>query len=317
MSNPIVSVVIPGYNHAAYLRDRIDSVLAQDYPNFEVIMLDDCSSDGSTEIMQGYVDDFSKGKLQTNACRVDFYPNTKNSGNTFLQWEKGISLSKGEYVWIAESDDVAMTSFLSKMMKKLQETPESVLAFCMSQMIDSESKPLDYSWDEASRFADSGSYDGHSFCLHRLVQKNLLYNASMIVFRKSCFRKVPKTYQTCKNAGDWLFWFYICMQGTVCEVPEKLNLFRQHKEKVSTRARNSGEDFMDMASVQSIITKELSLSTWGMRSLRGRQTKRLRKVKPVNMHDMVQVYPNIYGGTWLDIVVYTIDKIFNFSKIQK
>lgn len=316
-NTPLVSVVIPGYNHAPYLRERIDSVLSQDYPCFEVIMLDDCSPDNSAEIMQGYADRFSKGEITAHAQDVSFWPNERNSGNTFLQWEKGIGLAKGEFVWIAESDDVATPDFLSKMMSKLLSTPDSVLAFCMSEMIDSYSKPLSYSWDETSRLRADGVYDGRDFCFHRLVLKNLLYNASMIVFRRSCFERIPKDYQTCRNAGDWLFWYYVCKMGKVCEVPEKLNMFRQHTNKVSTQARNSGEDFRDMASVQSIITRDLSLGKWAMMSLRGRQTKRIRKHKPQNMQELIAQYPQIYSGTLADTLVYTIDKCLNISGLQK
>ena len=52
IGNMLVSVIIPGYNHAPYLRERIESVLNQEYPDFEVILLDDCSTDNSADIMQ-------------------------------------------------------------------------------------------------------------------------------------------------------------------------------------------------------------------------------------------------------------------------
>lgn len=51
---PLVCVIVPNYNHAWYLRERIDSVLAQDYQDFEIILLDDCSTDGSRDIIKSY-----------------------------------------------------------------------------------------------------------------------------------------------------------------------------------------------------------------------------------------------------------------------
>src|SRR5260370_20691240 len=94
---PTVSVIIPNYNHARYLRQRIESVLRQTYQDFEVILLDDCSTDDSRSILSSYAGD--------SRVRMEF--NEVNSGSTFKQWNKGVRLARVEYVWIAESDDYA------------------------------------------------------------------------------------------------------------------------------------------------------------------------------------------------------------------
>src|SRR5438034_11203510 len=86
-----VSVIIPNYNHARYLRKRIESVLTQTYQDFEVILLDDCSTDESRSIIGEYRID----------PRVRIELNEQNSGNTFKQWNKGVGLARGTYVWIA------------------------------------------------------------------------------------------------------------------------------------------------------------------------------------------------------------------------
>jgi glycosyltransferase involved in cell wall biosynthesis len=80
---PKVSVIIPNYNHARYLRGRIESVLRQTYRDFEVILLDDCSTDDSRSILGEYVKD--------PRVRIDF--NEVNSGSTFKQWNKGSAAS--------------------------------------------------------------------------------------------------------------------------------------------------------------------------------------------------------------------------------
>lgn len=314
---PLVSVIIPGYNHAPYLCERIESVLLQDYPCFEVIMLDDCSPDNSAEIMQGYADDFSEGRLQTNASSVTFHPNVKNSGNTFLQWEKGINLAKGELIWIAESDDVADHSFLTKVTDKLMEHDDAVLAFSWSRMIGPDGKDLGYSWDETERYKAPGVYDGRDFCLRRMTYKNLLYNASMIVFRKESFGKVNDDYKQFSHCGDWLFWFEVCQQGSVCEIPEKRSVFRQHPNKVSNDSRKTGADFIEMAAIQQHIRKKLELSAYQRSCLRGRQTKRLNKSECSNKDELRRRFPEIYGGTFLDILLYTIDKSINHSHLQR
>ena len=303
--SPLVSVIIPGYNHAPFLKKRIEGVLAQTYHNIEVIMLDDFSTDNSAGIMQSYKEDERVSHIIIN---------DKNTGNTFKQWEKGISLAKGEYIWIAESDDDASPDFLTFLMKKLLEYPDATLAFCRSQMIDTDGKPLNYSWDETKRYKSRGVYEGKDFCLHRMVFKNLLYNASMIVFRKRYYYNINNVYQQYRHSGDWLFWFEMCMLGKVCEVPEELNGFRQHPDKVSNDARSSGKDFEEMAGIQRIMAETLSLSAYQRRCLRGRQTKRL--MKSAVAERLTAEYPDIYGGTLLDKALYTVDKMVNLSRLQ-
>ncbi len=304
---PLVSVIIPGYNHASYLKRRIDSVIVQDYPNFEVIMLDDCSSDGSDNIMLSY-------KKHERVTMV--IVNDVNSGNTFMQWEKGISFAKGDYIWIAESDDVAQSDFLTKLMNKLLGTSDAALAYSWSTMINSSDEPLNYSWDEVSRYKSNGIYDGIDFCLHRMVYKNLLYNASMIVFKKKLYYNIDKSFMQYRHSGDWLFWFNICMQGKVCEVPEKLNFFRQHPNKVSNEALEC-KDLVEIVEIQQIIAKRLSLSHYQWRCLRGRQTKRLKNSYYPDKRLLQEKYPAIYGANLMDYIIYSIDKLFNFSRLQR
>src|SRR4029077_11316800 len=102
---PKVSVVVPTYNHSRFLRKRINSVLQQTFQDFEVILLDDCSTDDSRSILSSYTGD--------PRVRNEF--NDVNSGSTFKQWNKGVRLARGEYVWISESDDYAAPRFLERL----------------------------------------------------------------------------------------------------------------------------------------------------------------------------------------------------------
>lgn len=194
---PLVSVIIPNYNHAKYLTERINSVLAQDYPNFEVIILDDKSTDNSVEI----IDTYKNHKRISNIVI-----NTENSGNTFHQWAKGIKLSKGEYIWIAESDDVADSCFISKLMDKLINTPNAIVAFCYSYMIDGNGNKLEYTWDKPNLYQKDGISEGDLFCIKRLVYGNSIYNASMSIFKKSNCAEISESYRKYRHCGDWLFW---------------------------------------------------------------------------------------------------------------
>ena len=103
---PTVSVIVPNYNHAPYLQERFDSIFNQTFQDFEVIILDDCSSDNSKEIIEEY-----RNRPQVS----HIVHNEKNSGYPFKQWAKGFGLAKGEYIWIAESDDWAELNFLENL----------------------------------------------------------------------------------------------------------------------------------------------------------------------------------------------------------
>src|SRR5689334_17639702 len=114
---PFFSVIIPNYNHAAYLEQRIHSVLKQSFKDFEVIVLDDASTDNSTALIQKY----------PSIIKV---VNEKNSGSPFRQWEKGAALAKGEWLWFAESDDLASPAFLQTMYDVIQKNKTAGLIYC-------------------------------------------------------------------------------------------------------------------------------------------------------------------------------------------
>ena len=95
MYTPLVSVIVPNYNHAQYLEKRIDTVLNQTYQNIEVIILDDKSKDNSIEVIEQY---------RNHPKVAQIILNEQNTGSPFKQWDKGISAANGELIWIAESD---------------------------------------------------------------------------------------------------------------------------------------------------------------------------------------------------------------------
>src|ERR1700733_1271978 len=123
-----VSVIVPNYNHARYLPKRIESILRQTFQDFELILLDDCSTDESRAILQEYAAD--------PRVRLEF--NEVNSGSTFKQWNKGARLARGKYVWLAESDDYADERLLEKLIAPLEQDPSAVLCYCRSWRVSDD-----------------------------------------------------------------------------------------------------------------------------------------------------------------------------------
>src|SRR5687768_333137 len=90
---PKVSVIVPSYNAVNLLRQRLDSIYKQTYPNIEVILLDDASTDGSQEVLEEY------GQRYTEITKCSF--NKKNSGGRVNHWRRGLGMAEGDLIWIA------------------------------------------------------------------------------------------------------------------------------------------------------------------------------------------------------------------------
>ena len=103
--SPLVSIIVPNFNHAHFLRQRLETIYNQTYKNFEVILLDDASTDNSQNILREFQ------KIHSDNTRLLI--NEKNSGGVFYQWRKGIEISRGDLIWIAESDDFCAENSLS------------------------------------------------------------------------------------------------------------------------------------------------------------------------------------------------------------
>ena len=241
----MVSVIIPSYNHEKYLQHRIDSVLNQSYQDFELIILDDKSKDDSKKIIEAYRDHPKVSHIIYNEI---------NSGTTFKQWKKGIELAKGEYIWIAESDDYADVTFLEKSMSLIRKS-NSVLCFSQSYVIDEHDAII----RKKEEVLNSNSCDVNFFLTDLLLYGNVVYNASMVVFRKDAIDKsIWDELSRLKYCGDWLFWANLAMNGTgtVSEVKEYLNYFRNHSSNVSNKAEVNGLTFLEGFPISKMIAKK-------------------------------------------------------------
>ena len=130
---PLVSVVVPNYNYARYLDARLSSILNQTFQDFELILLDDASTDNSLEVLDRYKDDPHVSH---------FVVNEQNTGSPFKQWMKGILLAKGEWVWIAEADDLCEPTFLETCVKEVQKYPNVSVCMTAFRYIDEKGNIL-------------------------------------------------------------------------------------------------------------------------------------------------------------------------------
>lgn len=230
--NKMVSVIIPNFNHGKYLQQRINSILLQSINEFEIIILDDGSTDDSQSIIEQF-------RSHPKVTRIDF--NTKNSGNTFSQWEKGIAECRGEFIWIAESDDYSEGIFLETLVKEMEGDLSVSIAYCQSYIVDDQ-EHIHYISKEQSL---SAKIDGRQFIQSRMTDGNSIFNASMAVFRKSALDLKSKPYLDFKFCGDWLFWIELAKNSKVFISGKVLNYYRKHTENLTTRYSKSGIRYVE------------------------------------------------------------------------
>lgn len=224
---PAVSVVVPNYNHARYLPRRLETILAQTFSDFEVILLDDASTDHSHAVIAPYLSD----------PRIRFHPGATNSGSPFAQWNRGVALARGEFVWIAESDDYADPHLLESLVALLRAAPNVGIAYCQSWRVDEDGRVEGSMSDDvvgldAQRWQHPFVADGREECRRFLLWKNTLPNASAVVFRREVFLRAGGAPLHLRLAGDWLTWVRMLLLSDVAFTPEPLNYFRQHGASV-------------------------------------------------------------------------------------
>lgn len=232
--NTLVTIIVPNYNHEKYLKQRLHSIFNQTYPNFEVILLDDCSTDNSRTILSEYA-----SNRKVSHCVF----NEINTGNTFVQWNKGIALAKGEFIWIAESDDFCDANFLQEVLKPLIENRDVVLSYCQSNRVN-ENGVVTGSWKTQTDNLDSDFFngdfviDGNLFIEKYLIYKNVIPNASAVVFRKQRSAEIEylSIDSILRYSGDWLFYFRLIVNNKISFISKSLNDFRYHSESAIATA---------------------------------------------------------------------------------
>jgi glycosyltransferase involved in cell wall biosynthesis len=264
---PIVSVIVPNYNHARYLRQRVETVLRQTLQDLEVILLDDCSTDDSRSILSSYAGD--------SRVRIEF--NSVNSGSPFKQWNKGVRLARGKYVWIAESDDYAGERLLERLVAVLEPDPEVAFAYCLSWGIDGGNEPHGFAdrylrYLSPDRWRSDFVVDGREECRNYFVRANVVPNASAVVFRRAVYEEVGGADESLRVCGDWKLWAAMALTGRIAYLGDPLNYFRFHDASVRITSKYLGIDVAEHVRVIRWLlghvtpTQEIQEKLWEMTS---------------------------------------------------
>ena len=249
-----VSVIIPNYNYAKYLKKRVKVIEKQTYPIYELIVLDDCSTDNSREVIEKLAKKYD----------VKMIFNDKNSGCVFKQWQKGIEAATGDLIWIAEADDQADKKFLEKMVPCFEDK-DVILAFADSKQINTRGRVIRKTYKDLAdeyhinRYDNSYVNDGIDEITNHLIIKNYIYNASGCLIRKGNYKKILDECTEFKLAGDWNFYVRLLEKGKVAYVSDTLNYHRIHTSSV-TKTTKKQLHYDEVVRIQDSIKKKYKIS---------------------------------------------------------
>ena len=227
------SVIVPNYNHGGFLTARLNSIINQTYAEIEIIILDDASNDSSQKIIENY-----RAYPQVKEIIV----NRENSGSTFKQWLLGLSYCQGEFIWIAESDDIASEDFLDEMVALLNSNQTARLAFCQSVEIDDtgdtiQRLPHKFEFDSLNR-----PLNGAQFINDHMITSNAIVNASAVLFRNSHLGEEFTQAIGFRYVGDWYVYLNLIKDSDILISDLYLNKFRSHSG--TTRASRNEETWI-------------------------------------------------------------------------
>ncbi|MBQ9029346.1 glycosyltransferase family 2 protein [Candidatus Saccharibacteria bacterium] len=282
-----VTAVIPNYNYARYLPERVKSIIGQTYPIYELIILDDASTDDSLAVIKKI---FSELKQTHPGIKTRCIPNEENSGKVFKQWAKAFENATGDYLWICEADDLCNKHFLNAVMQGFEKDQKVVMSYAESKMIDDEGYTLmsnfrpwvDY--DETGHWRKSYINDGKAEMADVLATNNTIVNVSGVVFKLRNqdggklilpYSKYLKTASTYRLAGDWYFYAKILNHGSIAYHAESLNTYRSHNGSVSKTTDNFTH-YNEIIAVQDEIASMVHLPPRSKQLIKKRREELLR-----------------------------------------
>lgn len=252
---PGISAVVPSWNYARYLPQRLGSLFAQEPARPEVIVLDDASSDASIAV--------ARAVAEAARREVRIVANAANSGGVMPQWRRAAALAQGEFVMIAEADDVALPGLLPALAQMLLRRDDMAFAFCDSVEIDADGAVLRRDFKRYyAALGDHGLdreqvFPAAAFLRRFLLPRNLVLNASAVLWRTAALRaalaRIGPELDGFRNAGDWRVYIEACRAGgCIGYIPSPLNQFRRHRNSV-TGSRSKDDHLAEIERIHALL----------------------------------------------------------------
>lgn len=226
---PKISIIFTSYNHNEFLLEALNGIINQTFTDFELIVIDDCSTDGSQKTLEKYSHD----------PRVKLNFLEKNTGSYVFSSNLGASKATAEYIIFAQCDDYAEITQLEKLYISMQNNPSVGVVFSSSTLIDKTGHILGCDFDTREKQFKRQCFQNaiikgsqiKEYFLHSCVIPNL----SAALIKRSLFQKLKGLSSNYQVLADWDFWLRMSLECDFYYIREPLNNFRQH----NTTIRNS------------------------------------------------------------------------------
>lgn len=216
MNLPLVSIAMATYNGEKFVEQQIQSLLAQDYPNLEIVISDDCSQDRTWEILEYYA---------SIDNRIRLLPRTVNLGYV-RNFIRVFTESKGELISPCDQDDIW---YPNKVTRLVSEMGDATLIYCNNRFIDEDNKSLGILFSDTVKCMASGS-DGRNFLFYNCISGHAM------LFRKELLNKIDDL--TSIYYIDWLIVFFASEYGSIKYLDQVLVDWRQHSASTTFSSRN-------------------------------------------------------------------------------
>jgi len=220
--NPLVSVVMPVYNSVGFLQNSVESILTQDYPNFEFIIIDDCSTDNSLEVIKKY-----------NDTRIKLIENPQNRGNYFCR-NIGCRIAQGKYIAVMDCDDISMPNRLTKQVEVMEKSDDL----------------LAVGSDHILLFPNGQEHNRKRIKEYKkirlgLLKDNVALHPSLII-RKDIFKCIGFYNEEFYYSSDYDMLCRLSIRGKIIGIPEILVKYRLHREQISFVANKLQGDYANI-----------------------------------------------------------------------
>ena len=229
-TGPAVSICVPSHNAARYLPLAIETALAQEFQDFEVVVVDNASIDNTRDVCEQYTDP---------RFRYEY----EGTPGQSVAWNRCVEAATGRYVILLHADDELQPSFLSRAVEILESNEDVGLVNCTVEHIDESGNHL-----RLQELFNADLVDRDGVVLRRLLLEGCVINPAGVLVRREVYEKTGGGFTDKVVWGvDWHMWIRIAMAAPVAHVAEPLARYRQHAASgtsgVMTSARN-GKDEM-------------------------------------------------------------------------
>ena len=267
MKTPLISVVLPVYNVAPYIGEAIDSILNQTVQDFEIIIIDDCSTDGTMAIVESFKD-----------SRIRIIKKPKNKG-LIDSLNIGFSEAKGTYIARMDGDDINVPNRFEKQLKILQNNPDIKACGCWLQCFGANKEVIkhkEFHNEIQSRLILSNSMSLGATMLNKNAYKNFKFDEDKV------------------HVEDYDFWARTAWECNMHNFQEVLYLYRTHEKQVSTQYKNI--QLQGDIRIKLFLFKKLNYNT-------NIYTDELIK-KMILLHEPIQVNEFVLFINWLKRIIF-------------